>query len=60
MDYKAPRLELTPKSEHTAPRQTPRRGRYQIPQKLRPAVMAGVRKKLKHGSLKLVGYKYRQ
>jgi hypothetical protein len=58
--YVAPKLKLKPKSEHTAPYQVPRRNRYQTPQKLRSAVMAGIKKKLKARSLKLVAYSHAQ
>ncbi len=58
--YEAPKLNLTLKKAETAPFQVPPGQRYATPQKLHAAALAGIKKKLGAGSLKLKKYDYRQ
>ena len=54
------RLKLTLADDHTVPFQVPRRSRFQTPEKLREAVMAATKLKLKDGQLRLVKYSHEQ
>jgi hypothetical protein len=58
--YEPLKLKLMRKSTETAPFQVPPGTRYATPQKLHAPVVAGIKQKLKTGSMKLVKYHYQQ